>query len=64
MKGKTWVAGIGLGSPEYLTQKAIKAIEGIVAGYYLCLNVVRDLIQDKTILDGSIYLKDEVMEIR
>ncbi len=53
MKGKIWVVGVGPGSPDYLTQKARKVIEvsDIVAGYDLCLNVVRDLTQDKTIIE-------------
>ncbi len=64
MEGKTWVVGIGPGSPEYLTQKAIKAIKGsdIVAGYDLCLNAVRDLTQDKTIIEMTWSNRNERLD--
>ncbi|HIH36592.1 MAG TPA: precorrin-6y C5,15-methyltransferase (decarboxylating) subunit CbiE [Methanocellales archaeon] len=64
MKGKIWVVGIGPGSPEYLTQKAIKAIEGsdIVAGYDLCLNAVRDLTHDKTIIEMTWSNRNERLD--
>lgn len=64
MKGKTCVVGVGPGSPEYLTQKAKKAIEGsdIVAGYDFCLNAARDLIHDKTIIEMTWSNRNERLD--
>jgi cobalt-precorrin-7 (C5)-methyltransferase len=64
MKGKIWVVGVGPGSPEYFTQKARKAIEmsDIVAGYDLCLNAARDLIQDKTIIEMTWSNRNERLD--
>ena len=64
MKGKIRVVGVGPGSPEYLTQKARKAIElsDIVAGYDLCLNVVRDLTRDKEIIEMTWSNRNERLD--
>ena len=64
MKGKIWVVGVGPGSPEYLTQKARKAIEvsDIVAGYDLCINSARDLTHDKTIIEMTWSNRDERLD--
>jgi len=64
MKGKAYIVGVGPGSPEYLTIKAKQAIErsDMVAGYDICLNTVKDLLGDKTVLEMTWSNRDDVLD--
>lgn len=54
-KGKIYVIGIGPGNREFMNLASIKAIENsnIIVGYKTYLNLVEDLIKDKTIVSSG-----------
>ncbi|QIB26435.1 precorrin-3B C(17)-methyltransferase [Caloranaerobacter azorensis] len=59
-KGKIYVVGIGPGNMEYMSLMALKAIEKsqVVIGYKTYINLIKDLLKDKEVIDSS--MKKEI----
>ncbi|WP_427338817.1 precorrin-3B C(17)-methyltransferase [Caloranaerobacter sp. DY30410] len=59
-KGKIYVVGIGPGNMEHMSLMALKAIEKsqIVIGYKTYINLIKDLLKGKEVIDSS--MKKEI----
>ncbi|KGG79928.1 cobalt-precorrin-3B C(17)-methyltransferase [Caloranaerobacter azorensis H53214] len=59
-KGKIYVVGIGPGNMEHMSLMALKAIEKsqVVIGYKTYINLIKDLLKDKEVIDSS--MKKEI----